>query len=130
MTRIGIIGAGSLGRYHALCWRALGVLSWETGAIDGAIKAYLRALAGARQVGARDFEARVLVSLGNGHLHRGRPERAVQRALGLKGADVDGVYGAGTAQLVREVQARRHLVPDGKVGPATAHALGLGWSSS
>lgn len=60
---------------------------------------------------------------------RGDDVKAVQRALGLKGADVDGVYGAGTAQLVREVQARRHLVPDGKVGPATAHALGLGWSA-
>lgn len=60
---------------------------------------------------------------------RGGDVKAVQRALGLKGADVDGVYGAGTAQLVREVQARRHLRPDGKVGPATAHALGLGWTA-
>jgi eukaryotic-like serine/threonine-protein kinase len=71
---------------EAQCWRSLGVISWETGRLDGAVAAYERALAIARETGDGLVEARTLVNLGNAHLHRGRPDTArtlYERALAI-----------------------------------------------
>jgi chitosanase len=53
--------------------------------------------------------------------------RRVQQALVNAGyaANVDGIYGPGTTQMVKQFQQARGLVPDGIVGPTTLAALGL-----
>jgi len=38
---------------------------------------------------------------------------------------MDGIFGHKTDQVVREFQARDHLLVDGIAGPVTLHALGL-----
>lgn len=53
--------------------------------------------------------------------------RRVQQALVNAGyaASVDGTYGPGTTEMVKQFQQARGLAPDGIVGPATRAALGL-----
>jgi chitosanase len=56
---------------------------------------------------------------------KGNDVKRVQRALGFVGDAVDGVFGPHTDLAIRQFQASRALVIDGKVGPATRAALGL-----
>lgn len=53
--------------------------------------------------------------------------RQVQQALVKAGyaANVDDIYGPGTAEMVKQFQQARGLTPDGIVGPSTRAALGL-----
>ena len=54
--------------------------------------------------------------------------RNIQRALVTAGVDpggVDGVYGPKTTAAVAAFQRLKGLVPDGEVGPQTAHALAV-----
>jgi Putative peptidoglycan binding domain/Transglycosylase SLT domain len=46
------------------------------------------------------------------------------RAQGLYAGAIDAVYGAATARGLRQFQRRTGLAADGRVGPATRHALG------
>ncbi|MGZ4301905.1 MAG: peptidoglycan-binding protein [Gaiellaceae bacterium] len=47
------------------------------------------------------------------------------RAQGLYVGPVDGIYGPATARGFRRFQRRAGLAVDGRIGPATRHALGL-----
>jgi peptidoglycan hydrolase-like protein with peptidoglycan-binding domain len=60
-------------------------------------------------------------------LLQGDDVRAVQQALIQAGASltVDGVFGPGMDQAVKQFQERHSLIADGIVGPATRAALGL-----
>jgi rare lipoprotein A len=54
----------------------------------------------------------------------------LQRILERKGYAVggaDGIFGRRTKAAVKSFQRRRGLTADGIVGPATTHALALGW---
>ena len=62
-------------------------------------------------------------------LMHGADVRNVQKALGLKGDQLDGWYGTGTAAAVRAFQRRHRLAIDGVVGEHTATALGLRWQA-
>jgi cell wall-associated NlpC family hydrolase len=56
---------------------------------------------------------------------RGVDVVAAQRALGIP---ADGIFGRGTRTAVRAFQRTHGLVVDGRIGPQTAAALGLGGS--
>jgi peptidoglycan hydrolase-like protein with peptidoglycan-binding domain len=56
---------------------------------------------------------------------RGKPVRALQRALKMKKANRTGYFGTKTVRKVERFQAKQGLVVDGVVGPATAARLGL-----
>ena len=58
---------------------------------------------------------------------RGEEVRRVQEALNANGFNIapDGIYGHFTETLVRQFQAKKHLRPDGVIGPVTRSALGL-----
>lgn len=61
---------------------------------------------------------------GTGHaLDHGYAVQRVQLALGLAGANVDGLYGPTTERLVRAFQHAHHLTADGVVGAKTWAAL-------
>ena len=57
---------------------------------------------------------------------RGPEVAAVQRALGMPGRSVTGVFDGRTAATVKLFQQRNGLLVDGIVGPQTRAALGLG----
>lgn len=58
---------------------------------------------------------------------RGDDVKAVQRIVGTT---PDGDYGRLTESAVIRWQVRRHLTPDGVVGPATARAMGFTWAGT
>jgi rare lipoprotein A (peptidoglycan hydrolase) len=61
---------------------------------------------------------------------KGADVQVLQRVLTLKGYDigpVDGVFGRQTKVAVKAFQARKRLVKDGRVGPATTKALASTW---
>ena len=47
----------------------------------------------------------------------------IQKAVGLKGSDVDGIYGPKTEQYVKNFQKKRGITVDGIAGPKTWEAL-------
>lgn len=57
----------------------------------------------------------------------GADVRAIQAAAGMPGHDVDGRYWTDTKAAVERFQRTHHLDVDGRVGPLTAAAMGLGW---
>ncbi len=57
---------------------------------------------------------------------RGEDVQQLQRALGFADEAVDGVFGPDTDGAVRAFQKKKGLKIDGKVGPATRSALGIG----
>lgn len=62
-----------------------------------------------------------------GHLMRGDDVAALQErlvTLGVHSGPVDGVFGVGTEQALRELQRGLGLEPDGLCGPATLRAMG------
>lgn len=68
-------------------------------------------------------------------LERGERGEAVRKMqVALQGADfysgiIDGIFGIGTDQAVREFQGSKKLTIDGKAGPQTLKALGLSLAS-
>jgi rare lipoprotein A (peptidoglycan hydrolase) len=61
---------------------------------------------------------------------RGDDVVTLQRILAMKGYSVggaDGVFGRLTKVAVKQLQRRRRLTADGRVGPATTRALALSW---
>lgn len=60
-------------------------------------------------------------------LMKGADVQAVQRALGFKGAAVDGRYGPDTRDAVKAAQRAHRIPDDGIVGPDTTKALGGRW---
>jgi N-acetylmuramoyl-L-alanine amidase len=51
--------------------------------------------------------------------------KEIQNALGFRGKEVDGYYGARTFNAVRSFQRNQSLVADGEVGSLTANKLGI-----
>lgn len=68
----------------------------------------------------------VILRLTNPHM-TGESVRALQLALIAEGAAIqsDGDFGPKTESAVITAQKKHHLKPDGIVGPATRHALGM-----
>jgi hypothetical protein len=60
-------------------------------------------------------------------LMRGADVAAVQRIAGVPRADRDGRYGRQSVAYVKAYQHRKGLAVDGRVGQATARAMGLPW---
>jgi peptidoglycan LD-endopeptidase CwlK len=54
---------------------------------------------------------------------RGKDVERIQRALGFKESDVDGIFGKQTEAAVKAYQKRKGLVADGIVGPKTWNML-------
>ena len=50
---------------------------------------------------------------------KGKDVERIQRAVGFKDKEVDGIYGKGTANAVKAYQKRKKLSADGKVGAKT-----------
>jgi len=73
------------------------------------------------RVSAEDNDTRILM-LKRPYL-RGKDVKRLQRLLGFKGVDLDGVFGPATDKAVRAFQEKHRLVVDGKVGNATWSAL-------
>lgn len=73
-------------------------------------------------VSATDINERVLFY--TRPMMRGDDVKRVQKALGFKGEEIDGIFGQKTDEAVREFQKNHGLKVDGKVGPATWSELG------
>jgi chitosanase len=74
-------------------------------------------------VSATDINERVLFY--TRPMMRGDDVKRLQKAIGFKGKEIDGIFGQKTGEAVREFQKNHGLNVDGKVGPATWAALGL-----
>jgi peptidoglycan hydrolase-like protein with peptidoglycan-binding domain len=54
---------------------------------------------------------------------RGELVKQMQAGIGLKGADVDGWFGAATEKALKAFQVSHDLTPDGICGPSTWEAI-------
>ncbi|MEA5417775.1 peptidoglycan-binding protein [Spirulina sp. CCNP1310] len=79
-----------------------------------------------RASGSADIAPERLIKLQTPYL-RGEDIRQVQIALNRAGFSIepDGVFGPGTAELVKQWQTQKGLTPDGIIGAATRSALGV-----
>lgn len=95
----------------------------------------VRGVVVSREILSARYQQPVIVSADEGVIRvlmlarprmRGEDVQQLQRALGFADEAVDGVFGPDTDEAVKAFQKKKDLKIDGKVGPATRSALGIG----